>query len=100
MLAGRKQLYQLVSGFKLYSISKELKVAQGYQQGAVHGNVWQAAAFGLKSLNIPDEVIASIETEDDLMEVLGKENNVEEDIIEQEVLPTDDEIQLVSVPTD
>ena len=54
-------------------------------------------AFGLKSLNIPDEVIASIETEDDLMEVLGTENNVEEDIIEQEVPPTDDEIQLVSV---
>ena len=30
----------VVSGFKLYSISKELNVAQGYQQGAVHVNVW------------------------------------------------------------
>ena len=30
--------------------------------------------FGLKSLNIPDEVIASIEAEDVLMEV---DNNVE-----------------------
>ena len=57
-------------------------------------------AFGLKSVNIPDENIASIETEDDLMEALGTENNVEEYLVEQEVLPTDDEIQLVSVPTD
>ena len=56
--------------------------------------------FGLKSLNIPDEMIASIETEDDLMEALGTENNVEDDLVEEEVLPTDDEIQLVSVPTD
>ena len=47
-------------------------------------------AFGLKTLHIPDEVIATIETEDDLMKILGTENNVEEDIIEQEVLPTDD----------
>ena len=47
-------------------------------------------AFDLKSLNIPDEVIATIETEEDLMKILGTENNVEEDIIEQEVLPTDD----------
>ena len=57
-------------------------------------------AFGLKSLNIPDEMIASIETEDDIMEALGTENNVEEDLVEQEVLPTDDKIQLLSVPTD
>ena len=41
-----------------------------------------------------------LETEDDLMKILGTENNVEEDIIEQEVLPTDDEIQLVNVPID
>ena len=57
-------------------------------------------AFCLKSLNIPDEMIASIETEDDLMEALGSENNVEEGLFVQEDLPTEDEIQLVSVPTD
>ena len=47
-------------------------------------------AFGLKGLSIPDEVIDTLETEDELIQALGQNNCAEE------MLPTDDEIELVT----
>ena len=41
-----------------------------------------------------------METEDELIAVLGEENTPGEEVVEDEVLPTDDEIQLVEVPND
>ena len=41
-----------------------------------------------------------METEDELIAVLGEENTPGEEVVEDEVLPTDNEIQLVEVPND
>ena len=54
-------------------------------------------AFCLKGLNIPDELIETFETQDELIAVLGKEHNPDEKVVE-EVLPSDNEIRLMEVP--
>ena len=48
-------------------------------------------AFGLKVLSTPDEVIATLETEDELLNALCQKSSSEE------ILPTADEIELVTV---
>ena len=55
-------------------------------------------AFGLKVLNIPDKLIENFETQGELISVLGKEHNPDEKVVEEEVLPSDNEIRLMEVP--
>ena len=55
-------------------------------------------AFCLKGLNIPDELIETFETQDELIAVVGKEHNLDEKVAEEKVLPSDNEIRLMEVP--
>ena len=46
-------------------------------------------AFGLKALNLPDEVIDGLETEEQLIEALGQESSAEksQEQVTEEVAP-------------
>ena len=60
-------------------------------------------AFGLKGLNLPDEVIDGMETEEQLIEALGLESSAEvemEEEVTEEVVQNEQNIDVVTVPAD
>ena len=72
MLAGRKQVYKLGKDTEYCSISKNSRWHSGINREPYLAMFGRRPCFGLKDLDIPQEVINNIETEEELYKVLGE----------------------------